>query len=90
MERSESIAKNETPAHFFTAPVIIVALLLGGAAFWGANKQILGLFHDDGIYAVAGKALANGDGYRIVSLPGAPATSPNTDFGVGTMADAGR
>ena len=67
MERSESILT------FISAPVVIVALLLGGAAFWGVNKQILGLFHDDAVYAVAGKALAGGDGYRIESLPGAPA-----------------
>jgi len=73
LTRADSFPISKTQAHFFTAPVIIVALLLGGAAFWGANKQILGLFHDDAIYAVAGKALASGDGYRIVSLPGAPA-----------------
>src|SRR5688572_6186509 len=67
MERSESIV------NFYSAPVIILALLLGSVAFWGANKQILGLFHDDGIYAVAAKALAEANGYRIESLPGAPA-----------------
>jgi drug/metabolite transporter (DMT)-like permease len=71
MERSELILK------FLSAPVIVLALLLGGAAFWGANKQILGLFHDDAIYVVAGKALASGDGYRIESLPGAP---PQTKY----------
>ena len=57
----------------FTAIVIALGLLIGAAALWGANKQILGLFHDDGIYAVVGKALAQGEGYRILSLPGAPA-----------------
>ena len=71
MERSESIR------NLLSAPVIILALLLGGAAFWGTNKQILGLFHDDGIYTVAAKALASGDGYRIESLPGAP---PQTKY----------
>jgi 4-amino-4-deoxy-L-arabinose transferase-like glycosyltransferase len=30
----------------------------------------VGLFHDDGVYAVTAKALATGRGYRIVSLPG--------------------
>lgn len=73
MERSESILSIKTKEHFFTAPVVIVALLLGAVAFWGADKQTLGLFHDDGIYAVVAKALAEGDGYRVVSLPGAPA-----------------
>jgi hypothetical protein len=56
----------------FTAIVIALGLLFGAAALWGANKQILGLFHDDGIYAVVGKSLAQGEGYRILSLPTAP------------------
>lgn len=30
----------------------------------------VGLFHDDGVYAVTAKALATGRGYRILSLPG--------------------
>lgn len=57
----------------FAATVIALGLVLGAVAFWGANKAILGVFHDDGIYAVVGKAVAQGDGYRIVSLPTAPA-----------------
>lgn len=32
----------------------------------------VGAFHDDGIYAVTAKSLAEGRGYRIISLPGAP------------------
>jgi hypothetical protein len=51
--------------------------LLGGAAVWGANKKILGLFHDDGIYAVVAKSVYQGDGYRIISLPSAP---PQTKY----------
>src|SRR5689334_24515306 len=50
----------------------VFAALLGTAAFWGINKQALGLFHDDGIYTVVGKSLYQGEGYRIISLPGAP------------------
>ena len=57
----------------FSVSVLVFALLFGAAALWGTDKRILGLFHDDGIYAVVGKALAQGDGYRIASLPGAPA-----------------
>jgi hypothetical protein len=52
-------------------------LLLGGAAFWGANRQALGLFHDDGVYTVVAKSLYQGDGYRIISLPTAP---PQTKY----------
>ena len=54
-------------------PVLFVGLLIAVAAFAAINPRILGLFHDDGIYAVAAKALADGDGYRIISLPGDPA-----------------
>ena len=54
-------------------PLILVGLLIGAAAFSAIDSKILGLFHDDGIYAVAAKALADGDGYRIVSLPNVPA-----------------
>lgn len=54
-------------------PVLFVGLAIGAAAFAAIDPRILGLFHDDGIYAVVAKALAQGDGYRIVSLPGEPA-----------------
>jgi len=57
--------------------VAAFGLSLGGAALWGANRQILGLFHDDGIYTVVGKSLAEGSGYRIISLPGTP---PQTKY----------
>jgi 4-amino-4-deoxy-L-arabinose transferase-like glycosyltransferase len=36
------------------------------------NRQTIGLFHDDGLYAIAAKALATGRGYRSLSLPGEP------------------
>ena len=61
----------------FIVAALIIAALLGAAAIWGANKQSLGLFHDDGIYVVVAKALAQGDGYRIISLPAAP---PQTKY----------
>ncbi|MCC6389370.1 MAG: hypothetical protein IT167_02110, partial [Bryobacterales bacterium] len=32
----------------------------------------LGYFHDDGMYWVSAKALATGQGYRIISYPDAP------------------
>lgn len=61
----------------FAICAIILGLLLGGAAIWGANKQVLGLFHDDGIYAVVAKAVYQGEGYRIISLPTSP---PQTKY----------
>ncbi len=61
----------------FAVLISALALLLGGVAFWGAHKDIAGLFHDDGVYLVVAKALAQGEGYRIISLPGAP---PQTKY----------
>ena len=54
-------------------PVLLVGCLIGAAAFAAINPRTLGLFHDDGIYAVGAKSLADGAGYRIISLPGEPA-----------------
>lgn len=54
-------------------PALFVGLLIGVAASAAINPHILGLFHDDGVYAVVAKALADGEGYRIISLPGEPA-----------------
>ena len=76
MDRSEANGRQKlcTP---FAISAVVLGLLLGAAAFWGANKQTLGLFHDDGIYAVVAKAIYQGDGYRIISLPTAP---PQTKY----------
>jgi 4-amino-4-deoxy-L-arabinose transferase-like glycosyltransferase len=71
MDRSTATLKNISTR--FTLIVVALGLLVGAAALSGANKQILGLFHDDGIYAVVGKSVAQGEGYRILSLPTAPA-----------------
>ena len=54
------------------ALAIFLGLLVGVASFWSSNKKILGLFHDDGIYAVVAKSLTEETGYRIISLPTAP------------------
>jgi len=68
---------DNTASRAFAICAVILGVLLGGAAIWGANKQALGLFHDDGIYTVVAKALYQGDGYRIISLPTAP---PQTKY----------
>ena len=52
--------------------VVLLGLLIGLASIWSSNKEVLGLFHDDGIYAVVAKSLSNGAGYRIISLPTFP------------------
>jgi len=46
---------------------IAIAIALAAIPNWPA-----GVFQDDGIYVVLGKALASGEGYRYLNLPGAP------------------
>ncbi len=52
----------------------IAALLAIGVSvyFAAVNPDSFGFYHDDGIYLVTAKALAIGDGYRILSLPDEP------------------
>jgi len=51
---------------------ILLGMLIGIAGVWSSNKEVLGLFHDDGIYVVVGKSIHDGAGYRIISLPSSP------------------
>jgi hypothetical protein len=46
---------------------IALAIALAAVPNWPA-----GVFQDDGIYVILGKALASGEGYRYLNLPGAP------------------
>jgi hypothetical protein len=42
-----------------------------------ARTPAVGMFHDDGVYLVTAKSLAEGHGYRIISLPDEP---PQTKY----------
>lgn len=49
---------------------LTVSLVALAAAYWIAwRAPAVGTFHDDGVYLVTAKALAEGKGYRIISLP---------------------
>ena len=45
------------------------SLIVAWASFSAIHGQVAGLYHDDGIYAAVAKSLAEGQGYRIASLP---------------------
>src|SRR4051794_11358107 len=62
------------PAFFL---VFFLGLLIAIAGLYGIDRQVLGLFHDDGIYVVVAKSMSDGDGYHIVSLPSSP---PQTKY----------
>src|SRR5687767_14021589 len=51
---------------------IIVATIALAIALAAIPNWPAGVFQDDGIYVVLGKALASGEGYRYLNLPGEP------------------
>jgi len=57
--------------------IAAVAVVLAAAYLTALQGPSVGLFHDDGIYAVTARALAEGRGYRILSLPDTP---PQTKY----------
>jgi hypothetical protein len=49
---------------------LVLAVALSTMSPWP-----VGVFYDDGIYLILGKALATGEGYRYLNLPGHPAAT---------------
>lgn len=49
-----------------------LALVAFGTAVLAIGPWPVGVFQDDGIYAVLAKSLATGEGYRYLNIPGAP------------------
>ena len=54
-----------------------VAVALGAlaAGALALNDSLVGVFYDDGLYAVLARSLASGHGYAYLHLPGAPAAT---------------
>jgi hypothetical protein len=52
------------------ATILFFFLLLVPVYWIAICAPGVGIYHDDGIYVVTAKALAEGKGYRIISLPG--------------------
>jgi len=50
----------------------LIAAIALAVAFSAIPNWPVGVFQDDGIYVVLGKALSSGEGYRYLNLPGAP------------------
>ncbi len=50
----------------------LLVLLTGG---YQMVQGVCGVYHDDGIYVSTAQALAEGQGYRLINLPGSPAQS---------------
>ncbi len=52
------------------AIALVTVVLVAGA--YRMVGGVCGVYHDDAIYVSTAKALAEGDGYRLINLPGAP------------------
>ena len=53
------------------APLVLGAVVLA-VAILTITPWPVGVFQDDAIYVVLAKALASGDGFRMINMPGAP------------------
>lgn len=54
---------------------VIAALVTAIVGALAIQPWLVGVFQDDGIYTILGKAIASGHGYRYLNLPGAPAAT---------------
>src|SRR5262245_10128998 len=52
---------------------VATAIAAAAAVMPMLSPGIIGLFHDDAVYVATAQSLAEGNGYRLVNLPGAPA-----------------
>src|SRR6266705_2321119 len=64
-------------------PILIFIVLLFAACllyYAVLTPERFGAYHDDGIYVTTAKALATGQGYRIISLPYEPSQTKYPPF----------
>ena len=55
--------------------LVMVAVVPMLVAWWASVPYVVGVWHDDGVYALLGRAIAAGDGFHYTQLPGAPAAT---------------
>jgi hypothetical protein len=48
---------------------VLIGVVVAVLGVWAQNESLVGVNYDDGIYALLAKALAHGEGYRVVFLP---------------------
>ncbi len=70
-QRPSFLQKFSSKAYLLLALILLVII---GAYYIGAiDGECLGFTHDDGVYAVAGKSLAMGKGFKLLHVVGEPA-----------------
>lgn len=70
-----AVALEGTPARARTAWLIpgLLMLVVGVVGWWASVPYVVGVFHDDGVYALLARAIASGQGFHYLQLPGEPA-----------------
>lgn len=53
----------------------LAAIIAGAGVAWSLAPYLVGVFHDDGVYALLARSIAAGDGFHYSHLPGAPAAT---------------
>ena len=72
-----AVATAATPSRVRTGwvPPVLVILIAFATAQWAAVPYVVGVFHDDGVYALLARSIASGQGFHHSHLPGAPAAT---------------
>lgn len=63
------------PHRIGNLPPLLVVLVATLVAWWVAAPYTVGVFHDDGIYALLARSIATGDGFHYSHLVGDPAAT---------------
>ena len=53
----------------------LVVVAAAAVAWWASVPYVVGVWHDDGVYALLGRAIATGQGFHYTQFPGAPAAT---------------
>ncbi|MDB4891447.1 MAG: hypothetical protein JWL61_3302, partial [Gemmatimonadetes bacterium] len=72
-----AVAIAATPSRartWWLLPALVIAVGWSIAS-WAAVPYTVGVFHDDGVYALLARSIAAGDGFHYSHLPGAPAAT---------------
>lgn len=72
-----AVAIAATPSRVRTGWILpaLVILVVTAVARWAAAPYTVGVFHDDGIYALLARSIASGEGFHHSHLAGAPAAT---------------
>lgn len=73
-----------TKLNLLIAFFLSIVTILAGALLMVPG--VCGVYHDDGIYVSTAKALASGQGYRLINLPDAPVQTKYTPLYPGMLA----